>query len=195
MFLPGREEASIYCRGSIQNHTLFLPNHQYIIQGLFAFNTEEEIIECNNVGVFILCILHDNDDPNPAALLLPSYVCQPRSPNSAAISSSDLRNREARMGRQAPLRPVLGIPRLLIKRDEADRLSGSRASHCFDLDVNEEPDEEPPAKAYKLLDAVIPVVYNAMPENNMPYLAFVAPEAIAAYSELTFDYNPLTEEK
>jgi hypothetical protein len=29
-------------------------------------------------------------------------------------------------------------------------LSGSRASYCFDLDVNEEPDEDPPENAYSV---------------------------------------------
>lgn len=36
------------------------------------------------------------------------------------------------------------------RREEADKLSGSRASYCFDLDVNEEPDEPPPENAYSV---------------------------------------------
>jgi 3',5'-cyclic AMP phosphodiesterase CpdA len=36
------------------------------------------------------------------------------------------------------------------RREEADKLSGSRASYCFDLDVNEEPDEAPPENAYSV---------------------------------------------
>ncbi|KAJ7269106.1 SET domain-containing protein, partial [Mycena rebaudengoi] len=93
------------------------------------------------------------------------------------------------------------------RREEADKLSGSRASYCFDLDVNEDPDEETPENAYSV-DAygcnwtrfinhscspnlqIISVVYDAMPEDNMPYLALVATENISAFTELTFDYNP-----
>ncbi|KAJ7252953.1 hypothetical protein C8J57DRAFT_1474092, partial [Mycena rebaudengoi] len=94
---------------------------------------------------------------------------------------------------------------LLIRREEADKLSGSRASYCFDLDVNEDPDEETPENAYSV-DAygcgnwtrfinhscspnlqIITVVYDTMPEDNMPYLALVATEDIPAFTELTFD--------
>ncbi|KAJ7843982.1 hypothetical protein B0H14DRAFT_2585404 [Mycena olivaceomarginata] len=37
---------------------------------------------------------------------------------------------------------------------------------------------------------IISVVYDATPQDNMPYLAFVATEDIPAHTELTFDYNP-----
>ncbi|KAJ6629377.1 hypothetical protein B0H10DRAFT_1776379, partial [Mycena sp. CBHHK59/15] len=94
------------------------------------------------------------------------------------------------------------------RREEADKLSGSRASYCFDLDVNEDPGEEPPENAYSV-DAfgcgnwtrfinhscapnlqIFSVVYDTMPEDNIHYLAFVATQNIPAYTELTFDYNP-----
>ncbi|KAJ7259031.1 hypothetical protein C8J57DRAFT_962764, partial [Mycena rebaudengoi] len=78
----------------------------------------------------------------------------------------------------------------------------------FDLDINEDPDEETPENAYSV-DAygcgnwmrflnhscspnlqIITVVYDTIPEDNMPYLALVATENIPAFMELTFDYNP-----
>ncbi|KAJ7763113.1 hypothetical protein DFH07DRAFT_770843 [Mycena maculata] len=38
----------------------------------------------------------------------------------------------------------------ICRREEANKLSDNRASHCFDLDVNEDPDEEPPKNAYSV---------------------------------------------
>ncbi|KAJ7923248.1 hypothetical protein B0H13DRAFT_1865058 [Mycena leptocephala] len=94
--------------------------------------------------------------------------------------------------------------RILRRRAEADKLSGSRASYCSDLDVNEDPDEELPENAYSV-DAfgcgnwtrflnpnlqIISVVYDTMPKDNMPYLAVVATKDIPAYEEPNLDYNP-----
>ncbi|KAJ7933663.1 hypothetical protein B0H13DRAFT_1855905 [Mycena leptocephala] len=46
---------------------------------------------------------------------------------------------------------VLGVyTGLLIRRQEASKLSGTRASFCFDLDINEAPDEDPPKNAYSV---------------------------------------------
>ncbi|KAJ7918074.1 hypothetical protein B0H13DRAFT_1607763, partial [Mycena leptocephala] len=102
------------------------------------------------------------------------------------------------------------------RREEANKLSGGRASYCFDIDINEDPDEVLPEHAYSV-DAyacgnwtrflnhsccpnlqIISVVYETMCEarhlpclsDNTPYLAFVATQDIPAYMELTFDYNP-----
>ncbi|KAJ7923923.1 hypothetical protein B0H13DRAFT_1538388, partial [Mycena leptocephala] len=94
------------------------------------------------------------------------------------------------------------------RREDAKELSGSRASYCFDLDINEDPEEDHPQTAYSV-DAfasgnwtrfinhccspnlkIISVVYNTMPKDNMPYLAFVTTRDIPAFVELTFDYNP-----
>ncbi|KAJ7739291.1 hypothetical protein B0H14DRAFT_2638310 [Mycena olivaceomarginata] len=36
------------------------------------------------------------------------------------------------------------------RREDANKLSGSRASYCFDLDVNEEPKEDHPVNAYSV---------------------------------------------
>ncbi|KAJ6570741.1 hypothetical protein B0H10DRAFT_1752163, partial [Mycena sp. CBHHK59/15] len=68
------------------------------------------------------------------------------------------------------------------RREEADKLSGSRASYCFDIDINEDMDEATPDPAYSV-DAygcgnwtrflnhsccpnlqIISVVYETMPE-------------------------------
>ncbi|KAJ7840850.1 hypothetical protein B0H14DRAFT_2784219, partial [Mycena olivaceomarginata] len=87
-------------------------------------------------------------------------------------------------------------------------------TYTFDLDAMEEDfDEEPPENLYSV-DAfgcgnwtrfinhscepnlkVIPVVYDTMPGDNIPYLAFVATQDISAYSELSFDYSPLRQQE
>ncbi|KAJ6551856.1 hypothetical protein B0H19DRAFT_1264485 [Mycena capillaripes] len=109
---------------------------------------------------------------------------------------------------------VMGIyTGLLIRREDAENLrhNDPRWSYCFSLDAMETTDdenEEPPENSYSV-DAfgcgnwtrfinhscnpnlrVIPVVYDTMPEDNLPYLAFVAQRDIDAYSELSFDYSP-----
>ncbi|KAJ6480150.1 SET domain-containing protein [Mycena sanguinolenta] len=164
----------------------------YSSNGLFTFNSDSEIIECN----------------------------------SACVCPADCINRVAQFPRRLPVQIFktlkrgwgVRVPVDLVRgqtvgiytgrREDADKLSGSRASYCFDLDVNEEPGEEPPENAYSV-DAygcgnwtrfinhscspnlqIISVVYDTAPEDNMPYLAFVATKNISAFTELTFDYNP-----
>ncbi|KAJ7460503.1 hypothetical protein B0H11DRAFT_2198970 [Mycena galericulata] len=168
----------------------------YTAQGIFTFNTESEIIECNR-----FCACSDNCVNRVAQI-----------PRKIAIQIFKTENKRG-WGARAPISlsagQVLGLyTGLLMRRDEANKLTGSRASYCFDLDVNEEPDEDPPTNSYSV-DAfgcgnwtrflnhscspnlkIISVVYESSPEDNMPYLALVATEAIPAYKELTFDYNP-----
>ncbi|KAJ7867890.1 hypothetical protein B0H14DRAFT_3861635 [Mycena olivaceomarginata] len=82
------------------------------------------------------------------------------------------------------------------RREDANKLSGSRGSYCFDLDGNEDPADAPdeknsqPSYSVDALAAgnwtrfvnhccspnlqVIPVVFDAMPQDNMPYHALVA---------------------
>ncbi|KAJ7474734.1 hypothetical protein FB451DRAFT_275356 [Mycena latifolia] len=104
---------------------------------------------------------------------------------------------------------VVGIyTGLIIRRHDAVNLSSFRVSYCFDLNALEDPDGETPENSYTV-DAfacgnwtrfinhscepnlkAIPVMYDTMPEDNLPYLAFVATRSISAYTELTFDYNP-----
>ncbi|KAF7324943.1 SET-domain-containing protein [Mycena kentingensis (nom. inval.)] len=97
---------------------------------------------------------------------------------------------------------------LLMLRKESNTLHGSRASYCFDLDAHEDPEIPPLADSYSV-DALIAgnwtrfinhccspnlitisVVFDSMPADNMPYIAFVACKNIPAHTELTFDYNP-----
>ncbi|KAJ7202056.1 SET domain-containing protein [Mycena pura] len=165
----------------------------YTTEGLFTFNTEAEIIECNN-----FC------------------VCPPKCLNRSAqyprqipvqIFKTEKRGWGARMPVDLVRGQIVGLY-TGYRREDADKLSGSRASYCFDLDVNEAPDEDPPENAYSV-DAyacgnwtrflnhscspnlqIISVVYDTKPEDNMPYLAVVAAKNIPAYTELTFDYNP-----
>ncbi|KAJ7244548.1 SET domain-containing protein [Mycena rebaudengoi] len=161
-------------------------------QGLFAFNTESEIVECNSAcGCSPQC--------NNRLVQFPRQI-------PAQIFKTEKRGWGARLPVDIVRGQVVGL--YTGRREEADKLSGSRASYCFDLDVNEDPDEETPENAYSV-DAygcgnwtrfinhscspnlqIISVVYDAMPEDNMPYLALVATENIPAFTELTFDYNP-----
>ncbi|KAJ7239656.1 hypothetical protein C8J57DRAFT_1527999 [Mycena rebaudengoi] len=202
----------------IYRHTLQGIHTCLDFQGLFAFTTESEIVECNSAcGCSPQC--------NNRLAQFPRQI-------PAQIFKTEKRGWGARLPVDIVRGQVVGLyTGLLIRREEADKLSGSRASYCFDLDVNEGPDEETPENAYSV-DAygcgnwtrfinhscspnlqIISVVYDAMPEvsllrihmtsilfersrvnlfleDNMPYLALVATENIPAFTELTFDYNP-----
>ncbi|KAJ7216924.1 hypothetical protein C8J57DRAFT_1482982 [Mycena rebaudengoi] len=172
-----------------------LKNGPAYTQGLFAFTTESEIVECNSAcGCSPQC--------NNRLAQFPRQL-------PAQIFKTEKRGWGARLPVDIVRGHVVGLyTGLLIRREEANKLSGSRASYCFDLDINEDPDEETPEKAYSV-DAygcgnwtrfinhscspnlqIITVVYDTMPEDNMPYLALVATEEIPAFTELTFDYNP-----
>ncbi|KAK7050334.1 SET-domain-containing protein [Favolaschia claudopus] len=163
----------------------------YTRDGLFIFNTDSEIIECNAAcECSSKCI-------NRVAQLPRQLPVQ--------IFKTDKRGWGVKIPVRVEKGRVLGL--YTGRREEADKLSGTRASYCFDLDVNEEPDKEPPENAYSV-DAyacgmhgvfphscdpnlkIISVVYDSMPEDNMPYPALVATKNIPAFTELTFDYNP-----
>ncbi|KAK7052529.1 SET-domain-containing protein [Favolaschia claudopus] len=156
----------------------------YTRDGLFIFNTDSEVIECNAAcECSSKCI-------NRVAQLPRQLPVQ--------IFKTDKRGWGVKIPVRIEKGRVLGLyTGLLIRREEADKLSGTRASYCFDLDVNEEPDKEPPENAYSV-DAhscdpnlkIISVVYDSTPEDNMPYPALVATKNIPAFTELTFDYNP-----
>ncbi|KAJ7261564.1 hypothetical protein C8J57DRAFT_467138 [Mycena rebaudengoi] len=167
-----------------------LKNGPAYTQGLFAFTTESEIVECNSAcGCSPQC--------NNRLAQFPRQL-------PAQIFKTEKRGWGARLPVDIVRGHVVGLyTGLLIRREEADKLSGSRASYCFDLDINEDPDEETPENAYgcgnwtRFINhscspnlQIITVVYDTMPEDNMPYLALVATEDIPAFTELTFDYNP-----
>ncbi|KAF7371634.1 Histone-lysine N-methyltransferase, H3 lysine-9 specific [Mycena venus] len=140
-------------------------------QGIFTFNTESEIIECNR-----FCACSDKCINRVAQI-----------PRNIAIQIFKTENRRG-WGARAPIGlstgQVLGL--YTGRRDEAKKLTGSRASYCFDLDINEEPDEDPPANSYSV-DAfgcgnwtrflnhscspnlkIISVVYESSPEVSCP---------------------------
>ncbi|KAJ6480148.1 hypothetical protein C8R45DRAFT_1004763 [Mycena sanguinolenta] len=193
------------CQSNLEGSSAYTP------KGLFTFSSDSEIIECNSA-----CEC-------PADCI--NRVAQFPRRLPVQIFKTSKRGWGVRIPVDLVRGQVVGLyTGLLIRREEADKLSGSRASYCFDLDVNEEPDEEPPENAYSV-DAygcgnwtrfikyscphshfihlifssshscspnlqIISVVYDTAPEDNMPYLAFVATKNIPAFAELTFDYNP-----
>ncbi|KAJ7457209.1 hypothetical protein B0H11DRAFT_211520 [Mycena galericulata] len=96
---------------------------------------------------------------------------------------------------------------LILRRKDAASLPNFRLSYCFDLDAMEnlkaEHNNSYTVDAFSCGNwtrfinhscepnlRVMPVVSDTVPEDNLPYLAFVAAEDISAYSEFTFDYNP-----
>ncbi|KAJ7062066.1 hypothetical protein C8F01DRAFT_1136325 [Mycena amicta] len=153
----------------------------YNAQGLFMFNTHNEVVECNK-----------------------NCACP-----------SDCINRVAQRPRQIPIQIVLGL--YTGKRQDADRLTGTRGCYCFDLDANEDltndtddaesdnlysVDASPAGNWTRFLNhscdpnmTAITVVFDSMPSDNIPYIAFVACKDIPAYTELTFDYNPHHQSK
>ncbi|KAJ7721111.1 SET domain-containing protein, partial [Mycena metata] len=179
------EASQCSCQAETEGGSAYTP------QGLFKFNTDSEIIECNNY-----------------------CECPPKCSNRVVqfprripvhIFKTDKRGWGARVPVNLVRGRVIGI--YTGRREEANKLDGSRASYCFDLDINEGPDEEPPENMYSV-DAygcnwtrfinhscspnlqIISVVYDTAPQDNLPYLAFVATQNIPAFTELTFDYNP-----
>ncbi|KAJ7807961.1 hypothetical protein B0H14DRAFT_2871573 [Mycena olivaceomarginata] len=177
-----------------------LENGPAYSQGLFTFNNESEIVECNS-----RCTCPANCANRVAQIPRQIHV---------QIFKTRKRGWGARVPANLLRGQVVGMyTGLLIRREEADKLSGSRASYCFDIDINEEMDGATPEHAYSV-DAyscgnwtrflnhsccpnlqIISVVYETMPEDNTPYLVFVAKQDIAAYVELTFDYNPAHQEE
>ncbi|KAJ6570348.1 hypothetical protein B0H10DRAFT_2237912 [Mycena sp. CBHHK59/15] len=142
----------------------------YTPEGLFTFNRDSEIVECNNV-----------------------CECPPKCVNRVAqfprrVPIQIFKTEKRGWGARVPVDLVRGrVLGLYTGRREEDKLSGSRASYCFDLDVNEDPGEEPPENAYSV-DAfgcgnwtrfinhscapnlqIFSVVYDTMPEvQNHP---------------------------
>jgi len=98
--------------------------------------------------------------------------------------------------------------KVVIRRAVAAALSDEQKTYLFDLDGRESRDEETPDDVYTVDSrtcgnwtrfinhscspnlAVYNVVYDTIPELNMPYIAFVAQVHIPAGTEFTFDYDP-----
>ncbi|KAJ7504612.1 hypothetical protein B0H11DRAFT_2221342 [Mycena galericulata] len=115
-------------------HSNVAPPFLKSAQGLFTFNTESEIIECNN------CCECLPECPNRVAQFPRQIPVQ--------VFKTGKRGWGARVAVNLTKGQVVGL--YTGRREEANKLSGSRASYCFDLDVNEDPDEEPPEHVYSV---------------------------------------------
>ncbi|RDB30047.1 Histone-lysine N-methyltransferase, H3 lysine-9 specific, partial [Hypsizygus marmoreus] len=177
--------------------------YAYTAEGLFAFNVPRgiEVVECNRY-----CSCDPTDCPNRVA----------QQPRDVPIEIFKTNNRG--WGARAPVDiekgKVLGIyTGLLIRRDAAEAQPDDERSYCFDLDGREDPEHPTPDEVYSVDSRVYGnwtrfinhscspnlriylVVYDTIPEMNMPYLAFVATEDITARTEFTFDYDPAAASK
>ncbi|KAJ7854420.1 hypothetical protein B0H14DRAFT_2756431 [Mycena olivaceomarginata] len=149
--------------------------------------------------------------------------CPHTCPNTVAqlprnIPIQIFKTQERGWGARAPVNltrgQVLGL--YTGRREDANKLSGSRGSYCFDLDGNEDPADAPdeknsqPSYSVDALAAgnwtrfvnhccspnlqVIPVVFDAMPQVLPRTICHITPlvavRNIAAFEELTCDYNP-----
>ncbi|KAJ7889647.1 hypothetical protein B0H13DRAFT_1887979 [Mycena leptocephala] len=105
------------------------------VQGFFTFNTDSEIFECNEV--------QDNNTSFLRIILRQS---------SAASVRPLFKTKERRWGVRVPQNLVAGqiLGLYTGRREDAKELSGSRASYCFDLDINEDPEEDHPQTAYSV---------------------------------------------
>ncbi|GLB41257.1 putative set domain-containing protein [Lyophyllum shimeji] len=170
----------------------------YTTDGLFRFNVPQgvEVIECNPY-----CHCERNTCPNRVAQ-------RPRDV-PVEIFKTDDRGWGVRSCVDVERGKVLGIyTGRLIPRAEAEAFSDEERSFCFDLDGRESRDGAAPEEMYtvdsrtcgnwtRFLNhscspnlAVYNVVYDTIPELNMPYIAFVAKVDIPAGTEFTFDYDP-----
>ncbi|KAJ7485990.1 hypothetical protein B0H11DRAFT_1133593 [Mycena galericulata] len=102
---------------------------------------------------------------------------------------------------------VLGVyTGKLIRRAEAEQLTGLAKEYCFDLDYNEGGASIESLYSVDALKCgnwtrfinhscapnvrVQPVVYDTMPAQKIAFLAFIATQFIPARTEFTFDYDP-----
>ncbi|KAJ7914650.1 SET domain-containing protein, partial [Mycena leptocephala] len=169
----------------------------YTPQGLFKFNTDSKVIECNeNCTCPMSCTNHVAQRPRQIPI---------------EIFKTDKRGWGARTSDVLVRGQVLGLYTGCVRREKAHKLFGKRASYIFELDIDEEPGVNP-RDAYSV-DAFhcgnwtrfikefhscspnvqeIAVAYDTVDfKNDTPYdLAFVATEKICPGTELTLDYNP-----
>ncbi|KAF7316769.1 Lanosterol 14-alpha-demethylase [Mycena chlorophos] len=164
-------------------------------EGLFNFTYEssEVIVECN---AFCRC---SEQCPNRVAQrprIIPIEIFKTASCGWGVRSSVDVEK-----GR------VLGVyTGKLIRRCEAEELTGFQKEFCFDLDYQDDGQDE---DGLLSIDAshhgnwtrfinhscdpnlrVQPVVYDTISEQNAGYLAFIAGRFIEAGTEFRFDYDP-----
>ncbi|KZT24356.1 SET domain-containing protein [Neolentinus lepideus HHB14362 ss-1] len=171
----------------------------YTPEGLFTFRIPPgfEVIECN---MNCKCQKHGR---------CINRVAQKPRDTPIDIFKTEDRGWGARATVDLPKGKVLGIyTGRVIHREELENLVPGHKSYTFNLDAREYPEDEDPAQKYTV-DAyargnwtrfinhscspnvqVYPVVYDTIPEQNIPYLAFVTIVDIPAYNELLLDYDP-----
>ncbi|KAF9218141.1 SET domain-containing protein [Gyrodon lividus] len=102
---------------------------------------------------------------------------------------------------------------MLVRREDVENLPDEHQGYLFDLDGTEVRDAENFGGRYTVDSyaygnwtrfvnhscspnmQVYSVVYDTIPDVNMPYMAFVASKDIPAGTELTIDYHPYAEEE
>ncbi|PCH33200.1 SET domain-containing protein [Wolfiporia cocos MD-104 SS10] len=170
----------------------------YTDQGLFRFNVPQgvAVIECNRN-----CLCDVYTCPNRVA----------QRPRNVPIEI--FRTQDCGWGARAAVSlvkgKVLGLyTGELITREDAAKRTGDAKSYIFDLDMHEMEGEEADQPKYSV-DAsscgnwtrfvnhscepnvkVYPVVWDTVPEQCQPYLAFVTTQDIPERTELTIDYEP-----
>ncbi|KAG6908280.1 hypothetical protein DXG01_005381 [Tephrocybe rancida] len=152
----------------------------YTPDRLFTFKAPRgvEVIECNSE-----CSCDPQKCPNRVAQ-------QPRDVPIEVFKTPD-RGWGVRSPMPIHRGKVLGIyTGLLILREVADALPEHQKSYLFDVDGREGRNEKGPEERYSV-DSMAHVVYDTIPEMNMPYIAFVAKKDIPAGTEFLFDYDPM----
>ncbi|TFK48026.1 SET domain-containing protein [Heliocybe sulcata] len=170
----------------------------YTPEGRFNFRIAPgfEVVECNR-----------NCECRKHGRCMNRVAQKPRDTPIDIFKTED-RGWGARATVDVPKGKVLGIyTGRVLHREELENLPPEHKSYTFNLDARENEDEDPIEKY--TVDAyahgnwtrfinhsctanvqVYPVVYDTLPEQNLPYLAFVATANISAYDELLLDYDP-----
>ncbi|KAJ7288457.1 hypothetical protein C8J57DRAFT_1280309 [Mycena rebaudengoi] len=183
--LEMREARSLEASGHAYSNGLFN----------FTYKTSDVVVECNP---YCHC---SSECPNRVA----------QCPRKILIEVFKTENRG--WGARAPVDvergTVLGMyTGKLIRRDEAEKLTGDAKTFCFDLDYSEESSEERPENTYSVDSLkhgnwtrfinhscdpnlhVQPIIYDTLQEQNMAFLGMIALTFIPAGTEFTFDYDP-----